>query len=250
MSLNFNSFNIGGSNGGGGNPANYIPNGTVYNIKVDGTGDFNTLNEAISSLAGKWSDGNVTIRFGAGTFQHTEPVSIRGGNFFSFPLLTIEGASTDTTILEFNYDAYTHAIQVYNTTACDLRDVTVKRVGGDKTTDLRGILSAENARVLLNKVTTDGCNYAINAQQNGTISLIADITVKNCNLGICAESGIVSGSWAVPTDFNNVTTAFFVAGGGIIKIPFPIYTATNVTNKSSQTLGTATASGWITGFSS
>lgn len=249
MSLNFNSFNIGGSNGGG-NPANYIPNGTVYTVKADGTGDFSTLNEAIDFLNGKWSTGNVKIKFGAGTFTHTEDVSIRGGNYFSIPLLTVEGESATDTILEFTHNTPTQAIKVYNTTAFDLRNVTVKRAGGDTSTDLRGILSAENARVLLNKVTTDGCNYAIDAQQNGTISLIANIAVKNCNLGICAEGGTVSGNWAVSTDFSDVTTAFCVFGGGIIKIPFPTYTATNVTNKSSQTLGTATASGWITGFSS
>ena len=249
MSLNFNGINIGG-NSGGGTPANYIPDGTVYNIKADGTGDFNTLNEAIEFLTGKWSTSNVKIKFGTGTFTHTESVSIRGGNFFSIPLLMVEGEGADSTILEFTHNTYDPAIKVLNTTAFDMRKLTVKRAGGDTSTDLRGILSAENAEVLLHNITTDGCNYAINAQQNATISLVSNITVKNCNLGIGAEGGIVGGTWGVATTFNNVTTAFYVYGGGIIKVPFPTYTGTNVTNKSSQTLGTANASGWITGFSS
>lgn len=227
---------------------NYIPTGTTLTIEEDGTGDFNTLNEAIAYLDDKWSIGNITIKFGEGTFVHSEPVSIRGGNRFFCPLLTVVGEGADKTILKFTHNTFTHAIRVYNTTAFDLRKLTVKRDGGDKSTDLRGILAAENAEVLLSNVTTDGCNYAVDAQQNATISLIANINIKNCNLGIGAEGGIVGGNWGVATTFDNVTTAFYVYGGGIIKVPFPTYTATNVTNISSQTVGTATNNGWITGL--
>lgn len=77
---------------------NFLPDGKIINIKVDGSGDFTKLSEAIDYLNGKWSNGSITIQFGEGTFQETEPITIDGDKF-NISNLNITGVSNVDTIL-------------------------------------------------------------------------------------------------------------------------------------------------------
>ena len=101
MALNFNTFNIGGSNSGGGGgaaDASFIPLGTIFTVKADGTGDFTSLNDAINYLDGKWSNGIVTINLDEGTHTLTDNISLTRS--INIPKITISGHSGGGTIVE------------------------------------------------------------------------------------------------------------------------------------------------------
>ena len=78
----------------------YIPSGTVISVKTDGTGDFTTLSDAVSSLVGKWSNGTVTISLGNGTFTESSGITLNG-SYFSIPLIVITGQGKANTTVSY-----------------------------------------------------------------------------------------------------------------------------------------------------
>jgi len=223
----------------------FLPKGTVISIKTDGTGDFTKLSDAISYLTGKWSNGNVNISLGSGTFTETALIEINATNF-SIPLLIIQGQGIDTTTLNFNYNSYVECLQIIRGARVSLINLTIQRQDGTKDTDLRGAMAHECSTLYINTVKFNGCNFALASNGSSNVMIINNLSVYGANIGVHAQAaGRVGGNWAASTTFNNVGTAFNVTGGGFIGIPAVTYTATNVTNKTSQTIGESTSQGLI-----
>lgn len=220
---------------------NLIPDGTIYTIEADGSGDFDTLDEVINSLQGKWSNGKVTIQFGAGTFVHDTAIDIRNGDKFFISMLDIKGSGVNDTILDYSTNTGIYDIKASTMTTMWIRSLTVK------SNNHVGIGVTGGSTVFLQNVGVYGCSEGIRSESNSNVILVTSIAAENCSYGICSKGGNIGCIGGCATTFKNTTTAFYVEGGGMLRLTNPVYSGTNVTNKTSQTVGTATNNGWITG---
>lgn len=269
MSLNFNGNYIGGvplgeSGGGTSNHAQltnldyansghtgflssdmFIQDGTIYTIEADGSGDFATIYDAIDFLANKISNGVVTFQFGNGTFSLDSAISIGVSNFFNIPLLKIQGKGAGNTILNITMADGTQTINVRNTDI-EFANFTYQCTSGDKTTNYKGIRADSGGRVRVSSCTFNGINKAVSTFGSGILTL-AKLNISNCKTAVNADGGTVLCSYQTTININNVTTGFDVSTGGQIHLSSPSITYTSVTNKTSQTVGSAVDKGWITG---
>lgn len=223
---------------------NFIPNGTTITVKSS-DGDFTNLNDAINSLEGKWSNGKVSIVIDAGTFVHNGMIDIRNGDKFFIPMLDIQGSGINDTTLDYTANTTdTYDIKASTTTTMWIRNLTVK------SNNHRGITATGGSIVFLQNISTDGCNIGIRSESNSNIILVNSVSIKNGITGILSKGGNIGCIGGTQTIFSSINTAFSVEGGGMLRLTNPSYSGTNVTNKTSQTVGTATDNGWITGISS
>lgn len=227
---------------------NYLPHGTVINVKTDGTGDFTNLNDALEYLKGKFSNGQITIQFGEGTFTHSANTTINGSNM-NFTALIIKGMGANETTLEYTTTAVTACITVAEGVTVFLQDLTIKRPTGTSSTDYRGVNVIENSMLRVLRLNIEGCNYALNIGGLGKIYLVGTINISDSNIAIITEGGgTITSAWSPTINFKNCNKAVHVNNGGKVNISnSATITFTNVTTKTNQAVGTATNMGWITG---
>lgn len=229
--------------------ANYIQAGKLFEVKLDGSGDFTKLSDAIAYLDGKWSDGRVIIHLGEGTFTESANIEIGHYVYFNIPRIDIYGEGEAKTKLSFTSNQVSPCFSVWGPgTYVVLGNITIEQSGGSKSTDYRGICAYNFGNLTVYNLTTEGCNYALNAIAGGKVAVNAPITIKNCSLGFGAEGGLVQCMYGMTMNFNNVDYAFFVLGGGIMQLNRPTYNGTSVTYKTNITPGTSATEGLITGI--
>ena len=223
--------------------ANYLPAGTVIDVKTDGSGDYTTIPVALASLVGKWSDGSVTIKLGDGTFDVSTTQQILSTNF-NIPKLIIQGNGASNTTI--NWTSTTAAADMFRVLGLNvtISKCTIQNTNGLTSTDYRGIMALDNAYVFVSECDFTGINYAVWAFRGGNCAF-AKCNFSNCAKAVVAEGGNIYIQWATTGTFNTITTALNVSGGGIIKGGGNTFTFTSVTNQVSQTAGTATVNGWI-----
>lgn len=233
-----------GEASGGGSMANYLPHGTTFTVETDGSGDFTSIKAAVASLEYKWSDGTVAISVGEGTF--TEEKILINSFRFNIPCLNIAGQGADKTII--NSTTTDYAIEVNGNSKVFLSAFKVVP-GGTKART--GIFCNSTVNVCtLNNITIENCATAISLDINTNCHAGTGITVKDCTDGIFAwRFSRITTNAGGSFVFNNVTTAWKVAGGGMIATSCPVgnITYTSVTTKCSQTVGTFNANGYIGG---
>ena len=269
MTLDFNTFNLtqkaeGGGGSGTTNHAqlsnldyanaghtgflsneNFIPANTIITVELDGTGDYTKLSDAIEFLINKWSTGVVTIQLGEGVFTETEQINISS---YNIPIIEIKGKSTALTTLKDGRTATTGVnrllFKLYGSLL--ISNLTIEGVG-TSLTNYRCLDDADNYSLgmLVNDVTIKNCGIAI--ATSGYLSLGGTITINNCIDGIMSSSGNCKSNWSPTFNFDTATNAFKVQYGGQIHLMGATCNYTNVTNRTNQTVGTATNNGWITG---
>ena len=221
--------------------ANFLPDGTVINVKTDGSGDFTSLKSAIDSLSGKWSNGVITIQLGNGTFNETSTIGFPRVNITE---LIIKGNGTSNTTLlgDFN-DTFFIRIEDVNYTI-QFQNLKISR--GAKDSGRRGLVSEGINSLLIVDCAFDNCSTGL-AGTSCKMKMYGT-SFSNCVNAIVAASGCFIGSaWGVTLSFTNCTKAFTVEDGGIISIYAVTCTYSNVTTKVSQTVGSVTANGLILG---
>lgn len=205
---------------------NFLPTGTIITVETDGSGDFTTLADAVNYLIGKWSNGNVTVQIGTGTFVLNAPLEILLDSF-DIPRLNINGSGVNNTIIQGNNTNY---IIVTNPGSGHIIFSNIQFYDPDgaisKTSQvLRARIqsSLTIGTCTFNKCgfyTYRGCNVDFNSNivfSGGTQSCIS-----------CSNGSRISGNG--PVTFSNCTDAILLRYGGTVCVANWAITLTSVTN--------------------
>lgn len=230
----------------GASGSNFIPANTVYHIKADGSGDFATLKDAIDSLNGKLSNDAVTIELGAGTFEISSSITIDGSKFH-IPQLKIKGAGATSTIISSTISDNSYIFLLTNKLNCRFEDIKILKETGTSSTDYRGML-IDDCSFFAKNLNIKGINNAIYPRMNSEVIISGTLNFEDCKFCLTCASSRLTSDWQTTTNFTNVATAFAVNSGGEIHGYGLTCNYTDVTTKTSQTVGTATNNGWITGI--
>ena len=224
--------------------ANYIPGGTVINIKADGSGDYATIKDAVDSLYHKWSDGEVQIKLDEGTFTLDSQITFNGSNC-NIPVIKLQGEGKTKTTIQ---NSVNNSIDVTNNIYVMFQNFAYVSTYGTK--QARAMV-AQRATLYVSNVSFDNfAGYCPGAYGGGTALIGSGIEISNCSQGINLEAGIARINWGATIAFTNIANQWFwVGGGAILQGGMASCTYTNASTHFSQTVGTATADGWITGFS-
>lgn len=248
MSLNFGGINIGGTSGGGGSTANYIPGGTIYEVKADGSGDFATVEEAVSHLTNKISDGSVTLSLGAGTYSIANSLDFYIQNC-NIGAIILKGAGVNNTTLSFTADTGYSAIRAQGLNL-SVEDLTLERPNVDVTSNQRAAFVCEyNALMKLKNITINHVGIGVISTLGGKVMIESGtIAINTCKWAFNCVGAQISSNWQPTISINTADIAFRTDSGGMINLFSPTINYTSVTTKASQTPGSATSGGWITGF--
>ena len=226
--------------------SSFLPNNTMINVKLDGTGDFTNLNDAIDFLNNKWSNGLVILRVGSGTFS-TSNISLLA-NFCNIPKLYILGDGINNTILTFSSTSGA-CIASYSGTL-QIASLTITRPNVSTTVDAGAetIKALESGFIDMgSSVAINGSNTALSSTMGGSI-LFRGGTISNSYIAFQASAnGGISTSWGTSVSLSDCVYGFSTLAGGRINMNNANISYANVTNRASQTVGEATNDGWITG---
>lgn len=244
--FNNNNNNANSSGGGTGTDVNFIPAGTVVDVKLDGSGQFTKLSDAINYLTGKWSNGTVTIQLGEGTFEETESITI-DGNKFNISNLEIKGNSSTGTIVSFSSSTPTN-LYVINNAFVSIFDMQFSANASSWCIEQnqQSTLFMENC--LISNVSTRG----IQVISGSRLCISTKITLIGASpkgaIGIaCSGGGKATFKGQSNISMSNFATGLAVGSGGLIALNYCTKTFSNVTNTTSQTIGTANTNGLIAG---
>lgn len=248
MTLGFSDVNFDVSKGvETGTDNNFIPANTVYHIEADGSGDFATIKDAIDSLNGKLSNDAVTIELGAGTFDISSTLTIDGSKFH-IPQLILKGVGVASTIINSTITTPDSILSLDQKLNCFIQDITFQKIGGTKSTNYRGILLSNDSYLYIKNVNLKGLNNAIYPRMTSKTVIGGTINFEDCGTCLISVASVLTSDWQAVVNFNNCNIGFAVYSGGQIHSYGISPSYTNVTTKTSQSVGTATNDGWITGI--
>lgn len=221
----------------------FIPAGTILTVETDGSGDFTNLSSAINYLNGKYSNGSVTIKLGDGTFQEAEPLIIDGTRF-NFSQLNIVGNGSTKTIINMNISAgdVTEINKILPTTFCFLSNFKIISPG--RILMIYGQVITQD--LAIEGTSSTNSNACIFVYGGGHLHIKGTITTNKSEMGICSNS-LVTMEYSATHICANCTIGLFVVRGGEIKLNNVKLQYTSVTNVTNQTIGTANATGYISG---
>lgn len=249
MTLSFSDLNFNVSTGisGGGEDANFLPAGTVINVKADGTGDFATLKDAVDSLQGKWSNGVIKIQLDSGVHILNDTIAFNGSEN-GIPLLIISGNGAENTILQSGLTGTGYLLRVRFNANVHMEDLKVAHPSGTSSTDYRGFEIGECARLSLYRtITFDGISRCCHNYANGVVIIAGTVNVLNSKIAFNVSGGILTSASNQILNLTNVGTAFNISNGGQMHGYGLNVNKTNVTKVSNMSVNTATNDGWITG---
>lgn len=224
---------------------NFIPANTTFTIKNDGTGDFTNLSSANNYLQDKWSNGTVILKV-VGTIYETTSVNFVG-NAFNIPEIQILGtSSTDYGVVSTSASGQCFG----SVDGANIHIKYISFVSTNGTKAYRGAIVSNGAKLRVENCSfSNFIAYCPGSYQGGHLIITGKIEVSDCVQGINMEAGICQIQWGTSLSFTNIEQyCFRVIGGGIIQGANSTVTYTNAPNHFSQTLGTATSDGWITGL--
>lgn len=235
--------------------SNFIPDGTIYTLNSNGSGDFTTLTAAIAFLENKWSNGTVTLSIPADvTIQETNTVTINSANSvnMNIPCLKIEGGNASTSIIENTQVLTSQGSYMYIYGMKDIRfkNLTLKaatyQTGSTRMIGLRSEVGSN--------VTIDTCNFenltnALLANDGGSLHLKGSITMTNSEWnGLTLQNCGRADGAGVSLTFSNIRTAMNIDSGGYLSLANPTFSFSSITTKCNVTPNTITTSGIAMGF--
>ena len=227
----------------------FLPARTVISVKNDGSGDFTNLNDAISFLEGKWSNGVVTIQIGSGTFNNTTTVVIDNNNF-NIPKLKIIGNGETNTILDSNgMEDAQYLLKLNNGLDIEISDLKITNSSGSILTGYRGIEQNSFSNLILNNIKCEGINRLATIYNGAKCMLTNNITIEQARTGFMVDSGFLMLNCNL--QITDSQAGIFVRFGGTVKTSTSAtYTTANITEAIHpiEAVGTAINDGWITGI--
>lgn len=228
--------------------ANFIPAGTTISVASSG-GDFTSLTSAIAYLNNKWSNGNITIELGTGTFN-IESLYFGGDTYsFNIPHLEIKGQG-NTTIVNSSLTSASQNIITFDSvsTTIILSNFKLTSIAGNGNSPV-GVSISASPDIVLDNVICDNCTKFIQVNDTGRLriygenSFTAPSGLTFSTFIYCISGEVVAGGTATIT---NSYYGMRVQAGGVIKMG-GTFTTVNVTNKTNISVGAPTASGWVCG---
>lgn len=229
---------------------NFLPAQSIIHVELDGSGDFTSLEDALDYIRYKWSNGQVNIVLGEGTFNltgnSTKTVILDG----SIPYLYIYGHGVNKTIIcSDNVDAGNYIIEfTNNTTNVKIANLTIKNNNGNKNTDYRGLLLSRGVQLFLANVNFEGINRCVYAISLSKVNIEGEVHCVNCDACFIVGNGsVLTTSYLLSIYFDNVKSALVVWNGGQINGYGTKLYFTNVTNRFNVERNTLTSQGIING---
>ena len=223
----------------------------VINVKLDGTGDFTTIEAAYESLkGGKWGNELVVIRIGEGTHTLSNRIII---DVFrnNFPSMIIEGVNKNTSIIQNSYDLMYSFFLLSSVAKVWFHDLTFNRVASASSFDF-ALHNDDNSEIVISNCVFNNFANPIYCESRAFFFETNDFNNFTGN-AITSTSGFVATNWSSTINFTNSVsqgTAFAVNAGGQIHINGNnTLNYTRVSNKTNKTVGSANNQGWITGVS-
>lgn len=233
----------------------YLPSGTTYTLKSDGSGDFTSLSDAIAFLNNKWSDGTITLSIPADeTIYETNTVTINSANSvnMNIPCLKIEGGNDSTSIIENTQVLTSQGSYMY---IYGMKDIRFKNLTFKKDTYQTGTTRMLGVRAEANSnVTIDTCNFenltnALIANDGGSLHLKGSITMTNSEWnGLALQNCGRADGANVSLTFSSIRTAMNIDSGSYLSLANPTFSFNSVTTKCNVTPNTITKSGIAMGF--
>ena len=235
----------------------FLPDGTVINVKTDGSGDFTKLSDAVNYLTGKWSNGTVTIQLGDGTFNETSPLTINCD--FNIPYLIIKGNGTSETTVQWNFTNSSGTLNIKNIPNLVFQSLTFQNATVPTGSIHFWGLLVERSFVVFDTVTTVNLSNAIGALEGARVMLKGIVTCNNAGNGssgmaygdaICAQQGgELFSAYGVVINIDKCHYGMICSDGSIIRLSNPTLNITNNANaKVSPTPNTISNNGIICGF--
>lgn len=254
MSLNFGGINIGGTSGGGGGgtsnhaqltnldyansghtgfmtSANYLPDGTIITVASSG-GDFTTIEQALTYISDKWSDGAVTISLSAETFITAGDIEISNNRIKQ---IIIKGQGTSSTFISINYDdTLTSGFAIFaiqNGANVIFKDL---KIGTEKTTtpelfNHKVILAEDNGFVSIDNIEINGLSRLFQISASATLYILSNCKFTNAQWAVFVSGGRLIMKYNLTFVFENISLSFRVTSGGTMQFWTPKFQNTNVT---------------------
>ena len=221
---------------------NLIPHGTIFTLDSDGFGDFETINDAVKYLNGKWSNGTVTIKLNAGTYtQQMEPDIILDGDKFNIPMLIITGENKSNTIINVidNTVNDDRTCSIYGTNVMFSNLTFIMNRNPEHQLEHCFSVNSEHksykeASLVIKDCDFDGFSRVVWTDNNATTIICGNVHITNFNENcIIAQQGEVDINYAT-LNMNNNGCCCFVNASGIIKFNYTTFGYSNV-NKTYNT---------------
>lgn len=225
--------------------SNFIPKGTVITVELDGSGDFTSLHDALNYIEGKYSNGEVTIKLGKGTFVAPK-ISINTARF-NFSQLIISGTTREETIISTTdwTDKFQAMLSIYGYgTPVFLKTCTLKGTRDDNNLINSAFHVAQGARCRIDDVLTKDVTNGIMSYTCGYI-IILNIFANNVKYALFSQGSTIISVMGCSITCNNVNTICFVNEGGIIRLARYQFNKTNVSSEFSKSVNVIDSDGLI-----
>ena len=225
--------------------ANFLPDGYTINLKADGTGDFETIQDAIDSLNGKVCPGTVSIELAAGTYSISNSVTVDTTKF-NISVLSIVGNGIDSTIISKSIVGSLFYITNTRTTV-SISALTLQGPGYTTYSSMACIQITNAYAKLQNIKVANSSDNLVACTQNSRIVLQGTLYFEySYSRGIyVTDSSILSQQGAVVANVNTMGTFAGIVRSSIISLPNITVNATNVPNIFSKTKNTIDLNGYI-----
>lgn len=258
--------------------SNFLPAGTIITVETDGSGDFTELSDAVNYLTGKYSNGEVKIELGEGTFNESQWIKMNGTDF-NIPYISIIGKGTSNTIIEWDYSETTSTIfSTFSVSHLYLSEISFKNKVYSESVNYWGFQAWKQSNVEIHNCNFENLSNSITSNTGSNVSLSGTINIKNTrshaiqaqftgkitsgeansniiNIENSSKRGdVVSASGGHLTlantklNINNANCGVSVSLGGLIQFTNVTFNFTNVTTKCNVTPNTISSNGIAMGF--
>ena len=233
MPVNRNSANLVTSFNSSALLSDFIPSGTIINVKLDGSGDFTTLTDAANYIKGKWSNGGVTIKLSDGTHQVANTLTF--SKFDSnIPVLKILGTSRTNTIINSGITSnYNSIIKSENCFNLVVENLTLTCANYTASTNLGGVCVIGGGFLRATNLDFINVNYPLYTLPSSTIFLTGTNNFTN-GKSVTLSAGDVRCSHDTTFNIKNFSTAWYAEYGGTVILTRPKITYTSVTTKATE----------------
>lgn len=235
----------------------YLPANTTITVASSG-GDYTSLNGAIAALAGKWSNGSITIQIDSGTFTLNKTLTFPDNNI---PYIIIQGNSITNTVIEYDNNEqdmaiYLNGAQSKNTNKIKLQNLSLKNNNNTN----QGIVLASGASLYCEDIKfVNFTSWSMGINSGSSVICMGDIIidstlagdraiiVNNSDLFLCLTTLSDFSTKGCNLNITNYTSGLVLYHGALIRARNCNYTINQVSNRYNITRNTITDSGVILG---